>query len=48
MPRYMFQGIGFKGMSFFGLAKKAKYGNLMPTERKVPTAASSIPRASHV
>ena len=48
MPRYMFQGMGLSSRVLLGLAKKAKYGSLMPTERKVPTAASSMPRASQV
>ena len=31
-----------------GLDQKAKYGSLMPTERKVPTAATSRKMPSHM
>jgi hypothetical protein len=47
IPRYMFQGTGFSARSDTGLPpQKAKYGSLIPTERKVPTAATSRRMAS--
>ncbi len=50
MAKYMFQGMGRSSRVSAGLAlppKNAKYGSFNPTETKVPTAATSMPRPSH-